>query len=69
MAHNEQKPKSCRDLWAMDVESCRARVAGISDLIACLSEKFSCPCMVYFGAGRFCNHPANKRIAEASNKK
>lgn len=63
---NEKQSGNCRDVLMMDVSNCRAKVTGISDLVACLAEKFSCPCMVYFGKGRFCNHPANKQIAEAS---
>lgn len=56
----------CSDANGADVNSCRARVAGISDLVICQTEKFSCPCMIYFGRERFCIHPDNLRIAEAS---
>ena len=65
MTSNKQA-EMCPDVENHDVSGCRAKVAGISDLIVCLTEKFTCPCMVYFGRERFCIHPANAQIAETS---
>lgn len=63
---NDRESQQCPDIETLDISGCYAKVAGISDLVVCLTEKFTCPCMIYFGRERFCIHPANVRIAEAS---
>ena len=53
-------PKS--DSSFPDIRDCLVKVAGISDLMICLTEKYSCPYLIYFGRERFCIHPANRQI-------
>lgn len=55
----------CPESRDVDISACRAKVAGISNLVVCQTEKFACPCMVYFGRERFCIHPDNMKLAEA----
>ena len=46
-----------------DITSCRAQSAGFSDLVTCMTDKFACPYLVYFGKERYCSHPENELIA------
>jgi len=51
---------------SVDTSACCAKPAGISDLVLCLTEQYSCPCVIHFGLEYFCGHP--DRIEIVKNK-
>jgi len=51
---------------SVDTSACHAKHAGLSDLVICLTDQLNCPCMVNFGMGHFCCHPASSEIVQKS---
>lgn len=51
-----------------DIEECRARKIGVSDLVDCLVTPRYCRYALSFGYGCFCRHPLKEEIIRRTER-
>jgi len=65
LAAEQVKPKIPATLH-QDINACRARLLGGTDLVECMMEAIGCQWAVPFGQGKFCKHPSAGRLVNST---